>query len=62
MELDASTNAVHFVKYLVNVITSLDFVKKDAYMDGMETIVWSVRYIVDKIYSIKKEMVRNVIV
>ena len=43
-EINVSTNAVSFVKIHVNVITFLEFVMKDVYMVGMETIVYSVSY------------------
>ena len=39
MELGVSTSAASFAKIHVNVITSLEFVKKDVNLDGMETIV-----------------------
>ena len=39
MELDVSTSAVSFAKIHVNVTTSLEYVKKDVNLDGMETIV-----------------------
>ena len=53
MELDVSTSAVSFAKIHVNVTTSLEYVKKDVNLDGMETIVQSVSRLTIKISFLK---------